>query len=316
MSDQAMEIPFIERRRRTGFNRIRRFINNFWLIPVLFLYLQLSTQIIYSADSPLERLSKGNHDFIRGIPIAYKIATHDFPNTLIGHLYEMASHGLYKSGLFQPSHDDLKLALSSSETQNHIYRRMIASRDHHESEIGGILTISYPPEGAALHFYEITSLNEHFLAKLRSAINSPSEFIDLITSEENQEILDGVGIRKEWIENIVPLLPNRRITEDIRKKVLENFVEMYEVLSESRYLLSPYQLKKGLGKVPFEERFVGLYHFHNGLNQPPSPVDSQQSLRKRQIVMTFSEEGLTLYDVVKRTPSKIEIKIDKKMRLQ
>ncbi|MFQ5596422.1 MAG: hypothetical protein ACE5GK_00065 [Nitrospiria bacterium] len=318
MTEQAIAIaiPWRERRRRSGFNRARRFVNDYWLIPILFCYLQLATQIVYPADAPLQRLSKGNLAFFQGIPIAYRILTNDFPNTMIGHFYEIGIHALYKGNLLQPSHDDLRLAFSTPETQGEIYHSMMASRNHHDTEIGGILTISYPPEGARVHLHEIPSLNKEHLAKLRDAIDSPEVFMDLISPEKNQELLDGVGIQTQWAEKIISVNNNERVPEDAKKRVLENFVEMFRALSESRYLLSPYQLKHGLGKIPFNERVVGLFHFHNGLNEAPSMVDMHQSMLKRQIVMTFSEEGWTLYDLVKRKTSKIEFKIDKETALQ
>ncbi len=298
-----------DRRRRTGFNRARRFINNYWLVPVLFCYLQLATQVIYTADSPLARLSKGNQAFFNGIPIAYQIATHDFPNTLLGHFYEIGVQGFYDAELFQTDHDDLKVALSSPEAQEEIYQKLIASRDHHASEIGGILSISYHDDGPKLQLNEIASLNEIYLNGLRAALDSPTEFLELLRAEKHQQTLEGVGMQPRWIDQTVSLINNERINGQTQKLLLQNFVEMFEALSDSRYLLSPYQLKAGLGEIPFDQRYVGLFHFHNGLNEAPSPVDIQQSMRKRQIVMTFSETGWVMYDVSKRKLSKIDIKM-------
>ncbi len=305
----------VERRGQTGFNRFRRFINDYWLIPLLFCYLQLATQAFYAADTPLDRLSKGNQAFFKGIPIAYQIATNDFPNTLFGHFYEIGIQSFYDAELFQTDHDELKLALSSPETGEAIYRRMLESRSHHESEIGGILSISYHEDGPKLHLNEITSLNEIYLIKLRKAVDSPSDFLELLRTEKHKQTLEGVGMQKRWIDQTVSLIKNERITGHRQRLLLQNFVEMFEALSDSRYLLSPYQLKAGLGKIPFNQHYVGLFHFHNGLNESPSPVDVQQSMRKRQIVMTFSKEGWTLYDVAKRTPSKIDIKVSNANRV-
>ena len=318
MSGQAtMLFPLGEdRRRQTTLNRLRRCLNDYWVIPVLFCYLQLATQVIYPAESPLNRLSKGNRAFFQGIPIAYNIATQEFPFTMLGHLYELGNHGLYKTDLFQVPHETLRVALNAPGKGEEIYNRLVLSRDHHESEWGGLLTVSYHEGQPELHLYEVSSLNEDYLERLRSEAENPSAFLDLVTLSDGQEVLDGVGIEKGWVENITSLIKNDRITEDVRKKLIKNFTEMYEALSESRYLLSPYQFKGALGKIPFDERFVGLFHFHNGLNERPSPVDMQQSLRKRQIVMTFSEEGWTLYDVVNREMRTINIKIDKRVALQ
>ncbi|MFQ5543264.1 MAG: hypothetical protein ACE5FY_02790 [Nitrospiria bacterium] len=300
-----------DRRSQTRLNRFRRFLNDYWLIPVLLCYLQLATQAVFPADQPLDRLAKGNQAFFQGIPIAYQIATNEFPFTLLGHFYEMGQYGLYKTDFLQVPHEDLKTALQSPQSQKDIYNRLLSSRKNHTSEVGGLLTISYQEDGPHLHIHEITSLNAEFLSMLRSKTETPHEFVNLVEDHENREVFKGVGIRDEWIKDIVSIVKNEGISENIREKLTENFIAMYEDLSESRYLLTPFQFKNELGKIPFEERFVGLFHFHNGLNEPPSTIDLQQSMRKRQIVMTFSQKGWTLYDLFKKDVSSIEFMIDK-----
>jgi hypothetical protein len=52
------------------------------------------------------------------------------------------------------------------------------------------------------------------------------------------------------------------------------------------------------------------------MNEPPSDIDVEQSLRKRQIVMTFSKKGWTLYDVAKENIQKLDIEIDNRVSLQ
>ncbi len=308
--------PEDDRRSRSGFNRFRRFLNNYWLIPLIFCYLQLATQVFYPADSPLDRISKGNRAFFNGVPIAYKIITYDFPFALLGHLYELGVQGTYKTNFFQVPHKDIKAALGTPDVQTTFYNRLVSSRNHHDSEIGGLLSISYEGNTPKLYLHEIPSLNEVFLTRLREASASPKDFIELINSKSSKDLFHGVGILPEWVASTTKLIKTSHITEKSRQNTILNFIEMYEALSESRYILSPYQFKAGIGKIPFAQRFVGIFHFHNGLNEPPSPTDIQQSLRNRQIVFTFSESGWTLYDVEKQNLAKIDIKIDKPIQLQ
>jgi len=316
MNEQVLSLfPEGDRRSGSGFNRFRRFLNNYWLIPVIICYLQLATQIIYPADSPLERIQKGNRAFFQGIPIAYEIATHDFPFTLLGHFYELGIQGAYRTDFFQVPHQDIKTALARPGVQQMLYDRLVASRDYHDSEIGGLLSISYPSGEPVLNIHEIPSLNELYLARLRDSIDRPESLINLLRADFSAEILDGVGVRDPWIESTVSLIQSDRITEPVRQTAMQNFVEIYEALSESRYILSPYQFKAGLGKIPLDEHFVGIFHFHNGLNEPPSTVDIQQSLRNRQIVFTFSESGWTLYDIHKQDMRLVDIKIDNRISL-
>src|SRR5581483_7963238 len=158
MFEQTAAFPGgVDRRNPRRLNRLRRFVNDYWLIPVLVCYLQLSTQVIYSADPPLERLYKGNRTFFQGIPIAYRLATDDFPYTLIGHLHEMVDHGFYKFNLRQIPHGDLELAMAAPESRQEIYDRLVASRERHQSELGGLLTVSYLSNGPKVHLHEVQS---------------------------------------------------------------------------------------------------------------------------------------------------------------
>lgn len=317
MFEQTATFPGeMDRRSPRRINRMRRFLNDYWLVPALICYLQLSTQFLFPGELPLERLYKGNRAFFQGIPIAYKLATHEFPYTMIGHLYEMAGQGLYHFNLRQAPHEEIRSAFESPALQRQVYDRLVASLDHRQSELGGLLTLSYGPDGPTVHLHEIVSLNELFLERLQATRNSIPRFLALISSKEDQEILEKVGLEKAWIENVISIMNKESLSESVKGTLIGNFIDLYGALSESRYLLSPYQFKEALGKVPFGERFVGLYHFHNGMNEPPSHIDVEQSLRKRQIVMTFSPDGWTLYDVAKQNQQKIDIAIDKRAALQ
>jgi hypothetical protein len=320
MTDQATTFPSgpsgWERRSRTFPNRLRRKLNDYWLIPLLICYLQLSTQFIYPAEPPLERLYKGNRTFFQGIPIFYKITTHEFPYTLMGHFYEIAGHGLYRFDIDQVPHRDLRVALESPEIGQQIYDRLTASRRHRQSELGGILTVSYHQGDPSIHLHEITSLNEIYLGRLKEQRHSVTAFRSFLSDKEAEEIFEKVGVQQKWKTDLVAALKSERLTDSVKWILIDNFIDTFEALSESRYLLSPYQFKEALGKIPFGERVVGLYHFHNGFDEPPSPIDVEQSLRKRQIVMTLNKEGWTLYDVVKEDLRRIDIDVDKTVALQ
>ncbi|MBI3805251.1 MAG: hypothetical protein HY282_15985 [Nitrospirae bacterium] len=320
MSDYAAtfpsESPGWERRNRSFRNRLRRKLNDYWLIPLLLCYLQLSTQFIYSAEPPLERLYKGNKNFLQGIPVFYKITTQAFPYTLIGHFSEIADYGLYQLNLLQVPHDELRSALEAPKTGQQIYDRVAASRQYRQSELGGILTLSYREGRPEVHLYEIPSLNSAYLAQLREMRQSILRFADFISLSSNQDIFEKVGLQQRWVTDLTRLLRNDRLADKVKMTLVDNFIETFEALSESRFLLSPYQFKEALGKVPFGEHFVALFHFHNGVNEPPSSIDIEQSLRKRQVVMTLSRQGLVLYDVVKQDLQRIDIDIDKRVSLQ
>lgn len=316
MLEQTASISYgRDRRSPARRNRLRRFLNDYWLVPMMIFYLQLSTQFFFPSDPPLERLYKGNRAFLQGIPIAYQIATYEFPYTLIGHLYEMGGFALYRSNLYQVSHDDLRRAFDAPEVRQAIYDRLIASRADHRTEAGGILSLSYENGRPAVHFHEVPSLNKEYSNRLHSASGSFPEFVALLTHSD-LEIFEKVGIDRSSVQNTLALIKNEKLPENIRRTLVENFVEMYDALSESRYLLSPYQYKEAIAKIGLGERLIGLYHFHNGMEEPPSSVDVEQSIRKRQIVLTLSQEGWILYDVVREQVRPIHLKVDKKASLQ
>lgn len=304
-----------ERRSPGAWNRVRRFINSYWLVPLLVLLLQLSTQLFYQTEPPLERLYKGNLAFFRGAPIFYEIATADFPYTLIGHFLEMIDYSLYEGDFHQISRKTLEVASRSPGAREEIYRRLIDSRSHRQSELGGVLTLSYS-HGPAIRLHEIPSLNEIYSGRLHEAMGSTPRFLALIGSKEGREVFEKVGVEKRMIEEMSSLLKNDRLSRRVGDGMIRNFVEMYDTLSDSHYLLSPLQFKEALGEIPFTERYVGLYHFHNGMEEPPSEIDVGQSLRRRQIVMTFSPDGWELYDIVKGEIKKTNIEVDNRIRLQ
>ncbi|MFY9271275.1 MAG: hypothetical protein WAO55_16140 [Candidatus Manganitrophaceae bacterium] len=317
MTEQTLSLPTgWERRSPRLFNRLRRKLNDYWLIPLLVCQLQLATQFFHTADPPLERLYKGNRTFFQGIPILYKIVSHEFPYAFIGHFYELVEQGLYSVGYDRVSHGELQTALSSPGAGREIYDRLIASRQHRESELGGILTLSYHGEKPVVRLHEIPSLNEIYLDRLRKIRHSLPEVLAFLTAEENQEVFEKLGLGKQWTTNLETILQRQNLPDATKQTLIDNFIETYQALSDSRYLLSPYQLKGALGKIPFGERFVGLYHFHNGMNEPPSSIDIDQSLRRRQLVMTFSETGWIFYDISKRALKQINVQIDKAVALQ
>lgn len=284
-------------------------------MPILVILLQLSTQLFYVTEPPLKRLYKGNLTFFRGIPVFYKIATAAFPYTLIGHFSEIIDYGFYMGNIFQVPHSALVTAVQTLATKEDVYHSLVASRSHHESEHGGLLAISYF-DNSAIHLYEIPSLNGIYSARLHQAVGSFPKLLEMMTSEEGREVFDKVGIEKKIMEETISLLKNDRLPDPVKKTIVDNFVELYDTLSESRYLLSPLQFKEGIGRISFGERYVGTYHFHNGIEEPPSEIDVEQSLRKRQIVMTLTAEGWALYDVAKRDLKRINIGVDNKVRLE
>ncbi|MGH7830664.1 MAG: hypothetical protein ACREP8_10850, partial [Candidatus Binatia bacterium] len=206
-----------ERRSPTLRNRVRRFFNNYWLVPLLICYLELLTLLFYSADPTLGRLSRVNRTFLQEIPIFYRITAHEFPYTLIGHMSELVDHWLYQWSLYQIPHEDLRSALNSDETRERVYQLLLSSRSNYQSEIGGIVTLSYRSAGPRIHLYPIHSSNETYSAQLHEAVESFPRLMDLLSTPENEEILEKVGVPREAGEKIISIVQNNFISAETKR---------------------------------------------------------------------------------------------------
>jgi hypothetical protein len=81
--------------------------------------------------------------------------------------------------------------------------------------------------------------------------------------------------------------------------LIRGFVKNYDIHSEAKYILSPFDFKSALGSENIRGRYVGLFHFHNNYMEPPSEVDVANSHFDRQIVITLGDRGIVIYDLVK-----------------
>src|SRR4030067_879719 len=141
-SGSFFEFNFVDRRKRTFSNRIRRSINSYWLVPVFVLYLELFTVLIPPVDSPLKNITERNLYFFKGPAVMYNIASTDFPYALIGHFKEIAIVKKYTFNINQVPSEDIARALENKESVRKIYRRGIESRSYNNKEFGGIFKLA------------------------------------------------------------------------------------------------------------------------------------------------------------------------------
>lgn len=299
-SEPLPGFKFVDRRKRTIRNRIRRGINSYWLVPVFILYLEFFTVLIPPVDSPLENLVKRNLYFLNGPAVVYNLVSMDFPYTLIGHFKEIVVVKKYFLGLDQVPSADISTALNNSREVQEIHRRIIESQGYHDTELGGIATISYGDNGPKLHLYEITSVNKTFSDSLKTASGSSvGEVLTLLQEKENREILAKVEIDEEIITGLVDDLSSGKISDSSKKHLIQDFIRTYEAHSQLKYVLSPFDFKSFLGSAGMEGEYIGIFHFHNDYMEPPSEIDVANSYNDRQIVLTLSDHGIALYDVIK-----------------
>ncbi|MBI5407182.1 MAG: hypothetical protein HZA18_05750 [Nitrospirae bacterium] len=291
---------FIDRRKRTPTNRLRRFLNNYWLIPVFTLCLELFAITLPPTDSPIKNLKDRNIYFLKGPVILYNLASTDFPYALIGHFKEITLVKKYSFNIDQVPSEDIARALENKESVRKIYRRVIESRSYANTELGGIITLVNTPEGPELHLHEIPSLNKGFSEKLHGLENSSiEEFIAFLQKQESRETLARVGMDEYITDNLVNVLLSQKPDKDRKRILVKDFIKTYDIHSECKYILSPYDFKSILGASNIEGKYVGLFHFHNNYMEPPSEVDIANSSADRQIVITLGDRGIVIYDLIK-----------------
>jgi len=291
---------FIDRRKRTPTNRLRRFLNNYWLIPVFTLCLELFAITLPPTDSPIKNLKERNIYFLKGPVILYNLASTDFPYALIGHFKEIAIVKKYTFNIDQVPSEDIARALENKESVRKIYRRVIESRSYDNTEFGGIVTLVNTHEGPELHLHEIASLNKGFSEKLHGLKNSSiEEFISFLQKQESRETLSKVGMDEHITDNLVRVLLSQKPDKDHKRILIKDFIKTYDIHSECKYILSPYDFKSILGAWNLEGKYVGLFHFHNNYMEPPSEVDIANSSADRQIVITLGDRGIVIYDLIK-----------------
>ena len=291
---------FIDRRKKTTLNRLRRFFNNYWLIPVFTIYLELFAMILPPIDSPVKNLADRNLYFFKGPVIFYNLVTTDFPYTFIGHLKEIAIINKYTFNIDQIPQGDIVRALGDKESVSKIYRRVIESRGYENTEVGGIATLIYDHNKPKLRLYEITSLNKVFSEKLHKFENSSiEEFISFIQKQDSTEMLAKVGFDENITNNLIKVLLSEKPDSHKKMNLIKGFIKTYDIHSESKFILSPYDFKSFLGSGKIEGRYIGLFHFHNNYMEPPSDVDISNSTRDRQLVVTLGARGIIIYDLIK-----------------
>ncbi len=301
-SKPFFEFNFVDRRKRTFRNRLRRSINSYWLVPVFIIYLELLTVLIPPIDSPLKNIVERNLNFFKGPSVAYSLVSTDFPYTLIGHFKEIAIVKKYFLGIDQVPTADIEIALMNKGDVQHIYSRIMASKAYLNTEVGGIVTISYEKDNPRLRLYEIPSVNKAFSDSLKRASElSVSQFLALLQEEESKGILAKVEIDSELTERLIEVLSVDSVSNNIKDKLIKDYIRTYDMHSQLKYVLSPADFKSFLGSGKIEGEYLGLFHFHNDYMEPPSEIDVANSYSDRQIVFTLSDNGILLYDIVKGT---------------
>ena len=309
---QAVSFFHSDRRKKTPLNRFRRLFNSYWLVPIFTAYLELFALFLPPGDVGLDHLMERNRSFFNGVTVLYHLSSYDFPYALVGHGKEIVIRNTYNLNVRQVPFSEVVEAAKEKSTATGIYLRLIGSRSHQNTELGGVVTLSDDPEGPWIHFYEIDSMNGAFSEELRRVgQGTTGEFLAWIHDKEHREFIQRVGISESLLKHLDSVLSSPKIRESMKKKLIDGFIDTFDLYSESRYILSPYDFKSFLGSHAMEGRYVGVFHLHNGLMEPPSEADVAGSFGDRQIVLTLTEHGFLLYDLVKGTEKMVEVHLER-----
>lgn len=308
MADYLTKGIFTDRRKKSLFNRVRRFINDYWFVPLLTLYLQFIVLFLPPGGPSLKSLYEKNIYLLKGPAVLYNLLTIDFPYTLFGHFEEVAIRAKYGLGIYQVTFDDIAASMGNNDSAGEVYSLLLRSKKYHNTELGGIVSISYEPDGPRIHLYEVPSMNRVFSERLhRAGESSIEDFCTFITDDKNIDFLGKIQGGEVLTNNMLKVLSSDTLDKTHKKRLISSFIDTYDMYSESRYILSPYDFKSFLGSTEIEGRYLGIFHLHNTLNDPPSDMDVASSYNDRQIVITFTEGGFMVYDIAKGKQNSIEV---------
>ncbi len=279
--------PFQDRRSRSALNRARRALNNYWLVPIVVLYLQLLTSLITMPGTDSTGLVERNRTFFSGIPLLAELVTTDFPYAAIGHGKEVA-HAL---GRGSASMRPIDLTYRIREEKRGIYLALLNSRNERTTEIGGVVTTT--PDGH-IALYAIPSTNGTFIRELKRL--PPGQFLSRLAEPEGRELVTMLTGNANTVDRLIRIAANPKVTDADKERALGSLLFSLEVASEARYLLRPMDFKGLLGRMP-GWHYAGVYHFHNELGSPPSDADIKASYHSRQLVFCLTEDGFDLYDI-------------------
>jgi hypothetical protein len=278
---------FVERRSRSAFNRCRRFLNNYWLVPVVVIYLQLLAAMMSVQGTGETGFLARNQAFLEGIPLSFRILAHDFPYAVVGHGKELAYHLGDGAEALPPT----AVADAVRAQRRALYEALMTSRGLRDTEVGGVVTLE---ADGTVGFRPVASSNGSFVRELQRL--SPAEAVERLQDPANRPLVTALAGGMGTVDRVLRLMHDPNVTAEARERTFSSFLYALQVTSEARYMLLPMELKAYLGHLP-EWRYLGMYHFHNELDSPPSDADIAASQDVRQLVITLAPDGFDLYDL-------------------
>jgi len=280
-------LPVPDRRSQSAFNRLRRFFNDYWLVPVVVVYLQLLAALMGAPDHSGDALATRNRMFISGVPLVYRMVTTDFPYAIIGHGKEVLHAVEAESDILSSE------ALSGRITPHarEIYLAIWHSRDELETEYGGVVRQTSAGDVA---LYPIPSSNGAFVRAIKKLPRDDA--MARLTDIESRAMVDTLTGNALPLDRVAQVIADPLIDPTLREAAFNGILYTLEITSRSRYLVRPVAFKASLGHMP-GWRYTGVFHFHNQLDSPPSPTDVAASAQTRQLVFCLARDGFDLYDI-------------------
>lgn len=284
---QDFRPAFQERRSPSRLNRCRRFINNYWLVPVVVIYLQLLAALMNVNGAGDDGFLARNRAFLEGIPLTARILVHDFPYAALGHGKAL----IYHLGDGPEALSPMTVAEAVRDRRHEIHRALLASRERRDTEVGGLVMRT---GDGGLDLTPIPSSNGALVRRLKHM--DPREAVALLLEPENRPIVEALTGGPDPVKRVARVVNDPDLAPESRARTFDSFLYALEITSESRYVVLPMSFRATLGRLP-GWRYLGLYHFHNELDSPPSDADIAASQDVRQLVFCLAPDGFDLYDI-------------------
>ncbi|MFH1455813.1 MAG: hypothetical protein ABIF40_02595 [archaeon] len=160
------------------------------------------------------------------------------------------------------------------------------------SEIQGVITLNEDK----LKFYPFECSNSKHAENLNGLYDSPEQAKDYLKKNQKE------------INKILNIDGNIQLKENLSLEEVQKIINVYVYLSDSASSCTTNDYVQFYANNNLDGKVIGSFHTHND-GSSPSDFDYDKSLKRREIVISFTQEGnsFTLYDLVKGDEQNITV---------
>jgi len=188
----------------------------------------------------------------------------------------------YQTGIGQVNFKDLESAAQHSYEE--LQTLQTADNMNEVSEIQGVVTL----DNDKLKFYPFECSNSKHAENLKNLYDSPEQAKDYLKKNEKE------------INKILSIDGQIQLKENLSLEEVQQIIDVYVYLSDSASSCTTDDYVQFYANNNLDGKVIGSFHTHND-GSSPSDFDYDKSLKRREIVVSFTPVGCTfiLYDLVK-----------------